>query len=115
MRAGAFLFRHAPGMRQTVNRGERDLLLLRVFARGLPERLRRLLDIENVVDDLESQPDVLSVAGKRGVLGGVGSRVDGAHAETGAQQGAGLGAMYGFEQLLVRRLSFAFEIRHLPA
>ena len=38
-----------------------------------------------------------------------------AHAQAGAQQRAGLGAMDGFEQRGVGMLAFAFQIAHLAA
>ena len=51
----AFRFRHGAGSLKTVDCGEGDLLLLRVFARRLAERCGRLLHIENVVDNLERE------------------------------------------------------------
>ena len=90
-------------------------MLLGIFARGLAERFARFLDVQNVVHDLKRQADVLAVARNGIELLFVGARVDRPHAHAGPQQRAGLGAMDGFEQLGVGRLSFALEIRHLPA
>ena len=42
--------RHGAGSFQTINGRKRDLLLLRVFARCFSERLRRLFDIQDIVD-----------------------------------------------------------------
>src|SRR5580765_3465837 len=103
MGPGAFLFGHAARLRQTVNGGKGDLVLLRVLAGGLPKRLGRLFNIENVVDYLERQSDVFAVTGKRGIPGRVGDGVNRAQPETRAEQGASLGAMNSFEQLRVRR------------
>ena len=53
---------------QTIDRRERDLLLLGVLARGFPERFGRLLDVQHVVDDLKRQADMLAIAGQRAQL-----------------------------------------------
>ena len=57
---------------------------------------------------------MFAVAGKRGVLLFGGSSIDCAHAQAGAQECAGLGAVNGLEKLRVGRLAFAFQIGHLP-
>src|SRR5260370_42424590 len=95
----ALLLRHSPRSIETVDRGERDLSLLRILARSLTQRLGRLFDIENVVDDLKREAHVLTVAGERGVVLVARARIDRAEPETGPQEGAGLGAVNGLEQL----------------
>src|SRR5207247_6808935 len=95
--------------------GERDLVLRRVLARGLTERLARFLNVQNVVHDLEGETDVLAVTGERLILRGGRARVDRAHAQAGAQQRSGLRAVNRLQQLRIRRLDLAFEGPHLPA
>ena len=115
MGAGALGRGHAARFREAVDSREGDLVLLGVLARGLAQGFGGLLHVQNVIDDLESQAHVLSVAGKRVVLLGSGAGVDGAEAQAGAQQGAGLRAVDGLEQLRVGRFVFALEVEHLPS
>ena len=59
---------HAPRFLDAVDRRERDLVLLRVFARRLAQRFGGFLHVQDVVHDLKCQADVLAVAGERLVL-----------------------------------------------
>src|SRR5579871_1244422 len=81
-----FLLRHPPGSVQTIHRRKRDLMLLCVFTRSLSEHFRRLLHVQNVVDNLERQPDVLAVARNGGVLLVRRAGKDGAQAQAGSQE-----------------------------
>ena len=57
----AFGSRHLPRSIHAIDGRERDLLLLRILARGLAQRLGRLLYIQNVIDNLKRQPDMFAV------------------------------------------------------
>ena len=64
--ARAFLLRPCGAILQAVDRREGDLVLRRVFAGGLAQRLGGFFHVQNVVDNLKRQADVLAVAGERG-------------------------------------------------
>jgi hypothetical protein len=68
VRPRALLFRHAVRSLQPVNRRKRDLVLGRILAGRLAQRRGGLLHVQNVVHNLKRQPDMLAVAGERGVL-----------------------------------------------
>src|ERR1017187_5713461 len=93
----ALRFRHAAGGLQAVDRRKSNLVLLRVLAGGLAERLGRLFDVQDIVHNLEGQADVLAITGKRGILRFRRARIDGAEPQAGTEQGAGFGAMDGLE------------------
>ena len=97
VRQFAFLLGHGARRGESVDRGESDLLLLRVFARCFAERFGRFLHVQDVVHNLKSQADVLPVAGERGVLALVGAGIEGPDAQAAAQERAGFGAVDGFE------------------
>src|SRR5690348_14981711 len=105
MGAYALALGHAPRFVESVDRGKRDLVLLRVFTRGLAERFARLLDVQNVVHDLKRQAHVLAVAGQGIELSLVRARVDRSHPHTGPEQSTGLGAVDGFEERRAGRLA----------
>ena len=108
--SGPFGGRHAPGFFQTVDGRKCGFLLGDVLARGLAEALGGFLDIEDVVDDLKGESDVLAEFGEGGEIGIVGFGVDGAHADAGAKQSAGLGAVNAIEAFGGGRLAFAFDV-----
>ena len=70
--------------------GKRDFLLLRILARRLAERFRRLLHVENIVDNLKREADMLAEARQRVELLRIRARINRAHADAGAQQRSGL-------------------------
>src|SRR5690348_9613053 len=103
MRERAFLFRHGARGPQPRDRGKRELLLLGVLTGCLAESRRRLLHIQDVVDDLEGQADVLAITRQSGILPFAGTGVDSTEAKTGAEQRSRLGAVDGLEELGVGR------------
>ena len=109
----AFELGHAAGFHDAVDRGEGDLVLLGVLAGGFAEGGGRFFNVQDVVDDLEGEAYVVAVARERVELGGGSARANGPEAQAGAQQGAGLGAVDGFEQFGGRRPAFAFKIGDL--
>ncbi len=104
---------HAARFLDAVDRGKGDLVLGGVLAGGLAQRLGRFLDVEQIVHDLEGESYVLAITGKRVELRFRGARVDGADADAGPQQSAGLGAMDGLQENRVGALPFPFEVGDL--
>src|SRR4051794_30346030 len=89
----ALFLRHAARLIQTIDRRKRDFPLGLVLTRRLAQSLGRLLNIENVVDNLKRQPGVLPVARNGGNLSFGAARTDRPHAHAGAQQSTRLRAM----------------------
>src|SRR6185437_10981508 len=93
VRAGAFFARHLARAFEAIDGGESDFALGFVFAGGFAEGFGGLLDVEDVVHDLEGEAGVLAILGECFELRSVRACRDAAHADAGAEQGAGLGAM----------------------
>src|ERR1700722_17392726 len=106
VRFEALLFRHLSGPFDSVNGRKCDFLLLRVLAGGFAQRLRRLLDVQHVIDNLERETDVFAEPRKRAKLLLCRTRIDGAHPDAGSEKRAGLGAVNGIEQMGSWKLPF---------
>ena len=114
---GELFVRHAARGFDSVDGGKGDLVLGGIFAGRFAELLRGGLDVEKVIDDLESEADGFAVLRERFVGGGCGeaARGDGTEADAGAEEGAGFGAVDFFEEFGGGGLMFAFEIVNLAA
>ena len=84
--------------RCTRQRDIRGLALCNVLARGLAELGVVAFHVEQVVADLERQPERIGERVERGARGGVGITGQVAQADAGADQRAGLERMQAFER-----------------
>src|ERR1051326_4676689 len=97
MSAPAFFFPPLTRSGQPVPCRKRCLLLLLILPGRFTERLGGFFDIENVIDNLERQPDVLPIAREGRIQIILRARVNGAEPQARAQQRTGLGTMNGIE------------------
>ncbi len=84
-----------------------------VFAGGFAELLAGLGDVEDVVDDLESEADIVTEIGQGVELGGGAVGAHAAKANGAAEQGGGFPFVNVFELRSGNLFAFAFEIGDL--
>ena len=115
MRPRAFLFGHPPRFRQAVHRGKRDLLLLRVFSRGLAERFGRFLYVQNVIGNLKCPANVFTEAAKAPDVFDICARTERAAGDRCANQRCSLRAMDVLKHLGRHGLAFCLKVGDLAA
>ncbi len=85
-----------------------------ILACGFAEHFARLGGVEDVIDDLKSQPEVPPESGEGFELVAVGTAKHRAEAERAGEKGGGL-ALVDVPELVVGEVAaFAFQVEHLP-
>src|SRR6267378_2392626 len=100
---------------EAVHRGIGRLLLALVAARRLAELLETPFDVEDVVDDLEREPELTSRLADRPDRPRVTAAEERAHAQGGADERRRLVPVDVLEGLGADRLALRLDVHHLAA